>query len=311
MELRHLRAFLQVATTQHFGRAATALRITQPALTQRIQALERELGVQLLKRSAREVKLTAAGEVLLPYANSLIHIEDRALRELADNVAGRAGRLRISYQLHADTPVMGAIIAEFRARHPAVEVESSSAYSLTNVERIAQGQLDAAFVTLPTAFEDVVATRPISDDEILIVAANSHRFASMDRVPVKELAGVPMILFPRALSPVLTAAFKQWLTTHVEGELKVVAEEPYEQAAQLVARSDRLIAFGGSRWASVVPTPGLVYRGMTPAPMTRFGIAWRRDDESPLLMNLLKIVDEVAAKTQLRIPDDGELIAHD
>ena len=60
MELRQLRAFLQVATARHFGKAAAVLKITQPALTQRIQALERELGVQLLTRTAREVRLTPA-----------------------------------------------------------------------------------------------------------------------------------------------------------------------------------------------------------------------------------------------------------
>src|ERR1700737_2275948 len=69
VELRQLRAFLEVANAQHFGHAAQTLKITQPALTQRIQALERELGVRLLQRSARGVRLTAAGEILLPYAN--------------------------------------------------------------------------------------------------------------------------------------------------------------------------------------------------------------------------------------------------
>src|SRR4030081_3937609 len=103
MELRQIRAFLQVATARHFGKAATALKITQPALTQRIQALERELGVPLLTRSAREVTLTPAAETLLPSANSLMQVEARALRDLADSAAGRAGKLRVSYQLNADS----------------------------------------------------------------------------------------------------------------------------------------------------------------------------------------------------------------
>ena len=72
MELRQLRAFVEVAGQGHFGRAAQRLHLTQPSLTQRIQALEREVGVQLLERSAREVRLTAAGTMLLPHAQSLV-----------------------------------------------------------------------------------------------------------------------------------------------------------------------------------------------------------------------------------------------
>src|ERR1700716_1886491 len=99
MELRQLRAFVAVAAEGHFGRAAARLNLTQPGLTLRIQALEKELGAQLLERSAREVQLTAAGTALLPHARSLIRIEDRALRELKDQAEGIAGRLRISYLL--------------------------------------------------------------------------------------------------------------------------------------------------------------------------------------------------------------------
>src|SRR5712691_10721900 len=80
MELRQLRAFVAVASMRHFGRAAKRLHLTQPALTQRIQALEHELGMQLLERSAREVRLTRAGTVLLPHAQRLVQEEDAALR---------------------------------------------------------------------------------------------------------------------------------------------------------------------------------------------------------------------------------------
>ncbi len=311
MELRQIRAFVQVATARHFGRAAAVLKITQPALTQRIQALERELGVQLLTRSAREVTLTPAGEVLLPYANSLVHVEDRAVRDLADNAAGRAGKLCIAYQLHADGAVMGAIVAEFRRRYPQVEVQTGSAYTVRNVEQIVAGEVDAAFVSLPVTHLDTVATRRISDDELLVAIGQRHRFARMERVPVKALAGEPMILFPTRLSPILTVAFRRWLTKHSGAELNIVAEEPHDQAALQVAKSDRLVFFVSSRWSAIVPTPGLVYRQMTPSPMNSYGIAYRRDDESPQVANLLKIVDEIATQSKTATPRDGELFVPD
>ena len=72
MELRQLRAFVEVAAHLHFGRAARVLHLTQPALSQRIQYLERELQVRLLTRTSREVRLTPAGEVLLSHAKRMI-----------------------------------------------------------------------------------------------------------------------------------------------------------------------------------------------------------------------------------------------
>src|SRR5260370_38555429 len=100
MELRHLRAFVEVARTEHFGRAAAATKITQPALTQRIQSLEREPRVQLLTRTSREGRLTHAGESLLPYARSLVLMEDKALAELASVAAAPVGPFRIGLPSH-------------------------------------------------------------------------------------------------------------------------------------------------------------------------------------------------------------------
>src|ERR1700694_4987712 len=126
VELRKLRAFGAVAGEGPFGRAAARLNLTQPGLTLRIQALEKELGAHLLERSAREVQLTAAGTALLPHARSLLRIEDRALRELKDQADGIAGRLRVSYLLPGAVTFPGKLIAEFRRRHPTMHVETTA-----------------------------------------------------------------------------------------------------------------------------------------------------------------------------------------
>src|SRR5712671_7837820 len=102
MELRQLRAFVEVAEAGHFGHAAERLHLTQPALTQRIQALERELGLQLLERTAREVRLAPAGIVLLPHARRLVEAEDQALHDLKAYSSGIAGQLRLAYQASGD-----------------------------------------------------------------------------------------------------------------------------------------------------------------------------------------------------------------
>jgi len=113
MELRQLRAFVEVATLGHFGHAADRLHLTQPALTQRIQALERELGLQLLERNAREVRLAPPGIVLLPHARRLVQAEDLALRDLTGYTSGSIGRIRLAYQASGDVGTTGAIICSW------------------------------------------------------------------------------------------------------------------------------------------------------------------------------------------------------
>src|ERR1700674_3781381 len=146
VELRQLRAFVAVATDRHFGRASARLNLTQPGLSLRIRALEKELGAQLLVRSAREVHLTAAGMALLPHARSLVRIEDRALRDLKDQADGIAGRLRISYLSPGVVAFPARLTAESRRRHPPRHVEPPPGPSALNVERLREGVVDAAYV---------------------------------------------------------------------------------------------------------------------------------------------------------------------
>src|SRR5260370_35005177 len=95
MELRQLRAFVEVAEAGHFGHAAEHLHLTQPALTQRIQALERELGLQLLEPNARGGRLAPARIALLPHASRLTQTEDQAPGALRAYSSGIIARLRI------------------------------------------------------------------------------------------------------------------------------------------------------------------------------------------------------------------------
>jgi len=97
--------------------------------------------------------------------------------------------------------------------------------------------------------------------------------------------------------------------SHIGHEPTVVAEEPFELALLIVAESDSIIAFGNSRSATAVPVPGIQFRHLTPAPTTGFGIAYRRDDESPQVANLLAIAEEVAKRVASPPPEGRQLIA--
>jgi DNA-binding transcriptional LysR family regulator len=307
MELRQLRAFVEVARNEHFGRAATAMKITQPALTQRIQAIERELRVQLLVRSAREVRLTIAGQALLPYAKRLVQVEDQALKELADMAAGRGGRLRIAYLLHGDVVLQGKIVAQFRRIYPHVDVATSAGHSRTNLDILCNDRADAAFIALPAEIPDGVALQPIGRRLPLMLALPlDHHLAEFERVPVEALRGVPLVLFPASENPALATALKRWLT-RLTTDLNVVAEEPADQALEAIAATGSAVAVV-SWWRASVGAPGVTFKPLAPAPLVEFSIAHRWNDPMPTLKNLLSVIEEARGSTLSEDDLDGELL---
>jgi DNA-binding transcriptional LysR family regulator len=308
MELRQLRAFVAVATMRHFGQAAKRLHLTQPALTQRIQALEHELGVQLLERSSREVRLTRAGTVLLPHAQGLVQEEDAALRDLQDYSSGVTGRLRIAYLAAGDVSMAGSIIAQYRQRFPRVELETSAASSGANLQSLLERTTDASFALMPTSHPNLLEVRPIRREEVILAMRPDHRLAQMDRIPVEELRGEPLAMPPVAVNPDLVAALSRWLVRRTGANLNIVSDDPTDLALQTVARPGVAAALVVRSYVAGQPASGLAYRSLHPAPLVELVIAYHRDDRSPTLANLLLVVDEVAPFDRAGVPEDGELI---
>lgn len=283
------------------------LKITQPALTQRIQALERELGVQLLTRSAREVRLTAAGQVLLPYADSLVHIEDRALRELAENAAGRTGILRIAYLLHGDVGLQGRIVAEFRRRYPAVDLETSVASAIANLELLRSGAVDVAFLG-PVQVPAEIAARTIGLGALMLAVPRDHPLAQSERVPVSSLRGVPVIIWPQAWNPAGYSTFIQWLARHMGAQPNITAEDPPDQALEVLSSNGSAVTFVSAWRASNGQMAGVTFRPTAPELLVRHVIAHRRDDPSPLLPHLMRITDEIVGPNTPTVSNDAELL---
>jgi DNA-binding transcriptional LysR family regulator len=310
MELRQLRAFLEVVTQGHFGRAAARLNLTQPALTQRIQSLERELGVQVLNRNAREVTLTPAGEVLLPYATTLVRVEDRAVSGLSDYAAGLGGRLRLAYMTNGDVLLPGRIMAQFRERFPSVSVETSSGSPADSIEGLQRGDLDAAFIAVPHDLPRGIALRSIAREAIVIAVPTGHRLAAFDPVPVTELADESLVIVPHAVNPSVVVSFERWLTRQIGAPPNIVTYEPSDQALESVAQrrfSGTFVSWGR---ATRTPVPGIDYRRMIPSPMVDLGVGYVRDDPTPTLANLLAVIDDIAGRPPDN--DDGsELITLD
>jgi len=308
MELRHLRAFVAIADQGHYGRAAASLKLTQPAITQRIQVLERELGVQLLNRNARQVTLTAAGQTLLEHARGLVQIEDLALRALRDHADGIAGRLRISYLTLWDFGLPANIIAEFRGRYPGIALEMTSGYSQVNVDRLMSFEVDFAFVGVSIGEHDGIAMRALDRHELVLVMSPSHRLTEMTRVPIECLKGEPMIAVSAGVNDALAAASLGWLARYTGQPPNIIRFEPPDQMGAAIAQSGDAVALMTEHRALLARSDGLDYRPLSPSPLIEYGLAYRRNDASPALAHLLATVAEIAPPLPDELPAGSELL---
>jgi DNA-binding transcriptional LysR family regulator len=308
MELRNLRAFLAIVEHGHFGHAAASLNLTQPALTQRIQVLEKEVGQQLLTRDAREVRLTPAGAVLLGHAKALVQTEDRALREMKDYLAGISGRLRIAYLTLWDGGLPTTILAEFRRRHPAIKLEMTSGYSAQNLDRLIDGDVDFAFLGAAIGPDERVEIQPLDRHELGVIMSPGHHLAQMKSVPVRSLRGEPMIGLSSGVNPPLAASLAAWLTKATGQPPNIIREEPPDQMSPAVAESDGVLAIMTVRRAVLAQSDGLVFRPLVPVPVIEYGFGYARDNQSPALANLLETIADLAPPLGRDLPEGRELV---
>jgi hypothetical protein len=113
---------------------------------------------------------------------------------------------------------------------------------------------------------------------------------------------------PAAVNPELLAALTRWLELRTGAELKVVSEDPSDLAIETLARSGRAAVLVVRRYATAAPSDGLTYRSMSPAPFVELVVAYRDDDASPTLANLLRVVGDVTASEDRALPEGGELV---
>ncbi len=300
---------MAIAEHGHYGRAAASLRLTQPALTQRMQVLERELGVQLLKRNARGVRLTPAGEAFIDHARGLVQAEDRALLALSDYASGIRGRLRIAYLTLWDAGLPASIVAEFRRRHPEIKLEMTSGYSQMNIDRLIAGDVDFAFVGVAIGEHNGVAMRTLDRHELVVVMAPNHPLMEMECVPITRLRGEPMIAVSSSgVNAPLAAASVGWLTKYFGEPPNIIGEEPPDQMSAALAQSGDAVAVMTEHRALLARNDGLDYRRLSPTPLVEYGMAYIRDNPSPALAGLLKTVADVAPPLPELLPPGSEVI---
>ena len=194
MELAALQAFVAVAESGSFSRAADALFLTQPAVSKRIAALEEDVRGRLFDRMARSVHLTEAGEALLPHARRVLAEVEASRQAVADLGGTVAGRLRIGTSHHVGLHRLPPILRAYTARFPDVELDLHFMDSEQACFAVERGELELAVVTLPEMPPDTLSVEVLWPDPLDFFAAPGHPLADRERVEAPDLAAWPAIL---------------------------------------------------------------------------------------------------------------------
>lgn len=287
-ELRQLRAFVAVAEALHFGRAAAALHVSQPTLSQQVAGLERQLGTRLLVRDRRSVALTETGRLVLDEARAALAAAARVAAVARCAGAGAAGRLVIGYAPSADCAVFTARLRAFRERNPAVTVDLQALGSSEQVAALGAGRIALGFVRLPVDAGPEVQVETLDEEDLVVALPTRHPLATRRAIPLAALAGQPFVHPPRAQAP----GFYDWLNA-------VCREAGFSPAVAMEADHSQAVLglVAGGIGVALVPASarqlrraGVVLRPLAKPLRVRTGLIQRRGDPSPLLANFLAVL---------------------
>ncbi|HJU99018.1 MAG TPA: LysR family transcriptional regulator [Burkholderiaceae bacterium] len=292
LELRQLRYFVTVAEELHFGKAALRLHMTQPPLSQTIQALEELLGAPLFERNRRGVTLTAAGAALLPEARRMLAQAQQLPQLVQRAAAGEVGRLSLAFVSSADYSVLPPFLRAYRAAYPQVQINLQEATSDLQLDDLLHARIDAGLLIppLPDKSRAELDYLPVLNEPLILAApAGLDALQQPGPVALADLPPLPLIIFPRAIAPALYDA-----VLAVFGAAGITPEIG-QQAIQMQTIVSLVSAGMGlalvPQSVSNLMRPGVEYRSLRdPTPLVETGLAWRRDHVTPVLQGFLDLL---------------------
>ena len=292
IDLRQLRYFVAVAEEMHFGRAATRLHMTQPPLSQTIQALEATLGTALFSRTKRSVSLTAAGVAMLPEARRIL-MQAELMPAIARRAAsGESGRLSLSFVSTADYSVLPPFLREFRKHYPQVQIDLREATTDVQLEDLAQGRIDAGLVIPPLSDKakgDIDYMPVLSEPLILAAPTGIKALQGKKNIPLKILRDMPLIIFPRRIAPAFHDAILAYF--HEAGLTPKIEQEAIQMQTIVGLVSAGMGIALVPQSVSNLKRPGVDYKTLAgKSPIVETGVAWRRDNDSPVLHAFLELL---------------------
>lgn len=268
MELRDLSYFSMVAAVGHVGRSASALGLTQPALTKAIARLEHELGAQLLERRPKGVTVTVIGNAVLRRANELQAAMDDAKREFAALATGAKGHLRIGTGLAMAQHFVPAACAKLLERAPDLTLDIVAGTGRGLLPSLREGRLDMVLSGLPSSVEPGLRQEAVMEDDVVVIVRRNHPLQRHPRIDIAELARQRWII-SRSNSLLGEWLERRWEDAGIAAPSPTVQTDSIATLLSLVASSD-LITFHS--WSTIRRSP--LHSSLRP--LARSPLVWRR-----------------------------------
>jgi DNA-binding transcriptional LysR family regulator len=277
----------------HFGRAAVRLHMTQPPLSRQIQLLERGLGVQLLERSSRQVKLTPAGSTFLPEARRIIRLAETSALAARRVAKGDTGRIAIGFTAVSGYSFLPRIVARARSSLPHFELELFEMVTSDQFESLMTGQIDIAFVRPPVEQASFDSRLILKEALVAALPVGDPRCAQSALSP-SDFDGRPLIMYSR----IGAGYFNNMLTRLFDaaGALPEYVQHVTQIHSMLgLVRAGLAAAFVPAS-AIELHMENLEFRDFvtTPALPVELLMVWRRDNDNPALQAMLSLCAEFA-----------------
>jgi DNA-binding transcriptional LysR family regulator len=294
MDIRSMACFVAVAEELHFRRAAERLHLTQPSLSQRIRALEYEIGTDLFIRDRRTVALTPAGQAFLGPARRAIENATIAREHALRAVRGEVGRLRLGFTVIAFYGILPEAVRAFRQHYPNVDIELIEMNSPSLEVALTSGAIDLAVLHPPIANPELLRTSALPPERLVLALPSSHRLAAEQNIRVADLADEPLLIAPRSIG---RSIYDRMIAHFQAADVspRIVQEvTPMTTLTGLVAAGVGMgfVTEGLSR----LPRPGVTFLPVSPEPPTLpVAACWLGPQLPATGRNFLDIVEQLVS----------------
>jgi DNA-binding transcriptional LysR family regulator len=193
VDLRQLEVFCKVVELKSFSRAAEAIFLTQPTVSQHVSALEKYFDLQLLDRMGKDIQPTRAGELLYQYAQEILHLKEKACQSLSHYAGKKSGHLRVGASTIPGEYILPALIGAFKNLFPEITVTLSIADTRQIADAVTAGLIEMGVVGAKIKSEQLFY-QTLVEDRIVLAASRKSALWSRESIPPADLMHIPLIL---------------------------------------------------------------------------------------------------------------------
>lgn len=300
MDIRRLRYFLVLADELHFGRAASRLAISQPPLSVSIRQLEETIGARLFERSHQKVRLTAAGEALVPAAQALIDRMNSTMHQVRDVDQGVTGHLRIGFVGALLYQGLPRLLQQFQQSRAGLQLNMLELNTKDQLTELAHGSLDVGFVHT-SRLPEGVSSLLFSSEELVACLPQQHPLACKPALNLRELRDEQFIVFSRQVSPYYYDRIQSLcFTAGIDPDIRCEARH-WLSVLSLVAQGFGVALVPASlRGSSMAGVSFIALEEV--ALLSQAYCIWQTADRRPLLSAFIAAVRDAAAPPHRHTP---------